>query len=115
MRADQSSEVLEELLVEAVQKAESSFTHQSVTFGNIAVQMIAASNPAFIGILIKADNANTGTVYVGNSGAVTAGTVPATDGFQLGAGESTCIPVDNANKIFLIATGAGQRVFWVAV
>jgi len=64
--------------------------------------------------LVKAANANTGIVYVGNSD-VTANTADATDGFELAAGESVMIEIDNPNKIYVFASVANQKVFWLAV
>lgn len=82
------------------------------SIGTSAVQMNVTSIPALNGVIIKAANLNTGIVYIGNSLSVTAGTVDATDGFELGAGESIQVSVNNVNSVFLIASGAGQKVYW---
>lgn len=75
-----------------------------------AVQLTSSSVPANKGVLIKASNSNTGTVYVGASSSVTRGTTDATDGLELGAGEAVTVEANNANLIYLIASAAGQRV-----
>lgn len=86
----------------------SCFAKSSIT--TTAVQLTASSVPANKGVLVKASNSNTGTVYVGASSSVTRGTVDATDGFELGAGEAVSLEANNANLIWLIGSAAGQRV-----
>ena len=66
------------------------------------------------GVLVKADDDNAGDVYVGVKG-VTAGTVQATDGIRLKAGSAVFIEIDNPNKIYVIASIANQKAWWVAV
>lgn len=91
---------------------QTSFDHGSKSaIGTTAVQMTTTSVVAKKGVLVKAANANTGTVYVGNSD-VTAGGTDATDGMELGAGEWTMVEVNNVNLIYLIASGVGQKVFF---
>lgn len=95
--------------------AQATFNHgRKSTIGTTAVRIIVASTVAKHGVLVKAANDNTGTIYVGNSN-VTADTTDATDGFELGAGESVTVPINNANKIYVIGSVAGQKVFWVTV
>jgi len=88
--------------------AQTSFSHGQETVGTSAVQLTSAS--ATKGVLVKAHKGNSGTVYVGNSSSVST-----TNGFELGAGEAVEIEVDNANKIWVIADAADQKVSWVAV
>ena len=45
---------------------------------------------------------------------VTAGTIPATDGFPLAGGEHVEIEVTNVNLIYVIASQANQQAFWIA-
>jgi len=80
-----------------------------------AVQMVASSTPASVGLTIRADRANTGIVFVGNSSGVTAGTDDSTDGMPLSPGEVLNIELNNANKVYLIASASTQKVYWVAV
>lgn len=75
--------------------------------GMSAVQL--ATNQIYLGVTVKASNSNSGTVYVGVSG-VDSGT-----GFELGAGESISIPVDNTDKIYVIATVSSQNVSFIGV
>jgi hypothetical protein len=82
------------------------------SIGTSAVQMTTADVPATKGVLVKASAANTGTVYVGDSSGVTADAADGTDGFPLAPGESLLIPIDNANKVYLIATAASHKVWW---
>ena len=78
-----------------------------------AEQITTVSMPAINGVLVKAANGNTGTIFLGNSD-VTADSVDATDGFELAAGESVFIEIDNANKIYAFASVANQGVYFIA-
>lgn len=90
----------------------SSWDHAAKSsIGTSAVQ-ISSGMAAKKAVTVKASRNNTGTVYLGNSD-VTAGTVDATDGIELFAGESVTIPVNNANLIYAIASIAGQKVFFL--
>ena len=79
-----------------------------------AVQITATDIKCVFGVLVKAAAGNTGIVYVGPLG-VTAGTADATDGVELSAGDGFLIEIDNANKVYVIASAAGQKIFFVAV
>ncbi|MBY0525596.1 MAG: hypothetical protein K2R98_19480 [Gemmataceae bacterium] len=74
--------------------------------------VLMTSVTAYKGIEVKAANSNTGTVYVGSASGVTAGTSDANDGFELGAGESMFFPVNNINKLWVIGSTTGQKLFW---
>jgi len=91
------------------------FYHGSKTVSTAAVALAAVSNVAQIGVLIKADPANSGTVYIGHTDVVTADTVAATDGFPLSAGDAVVIPIENGNSVYAVASGAGQKVFWLII
>ncbi|MHB1033226.1 MAG: hypothetical protein ACYC35_23935 [Pirellulales bacterium] len=82
--------------------------------GTTAVPLVATSSRAAKGVQIKAAAANSGTVYVGQSD-VTADAADATDGFPLAAGEALFLPVDDPSKVYLVASTAGQKVFFVVV
>lgn len=82
--------------------------------GTSAVQITTTSIACKQGVLVKASSTNTGIVYVGPSG-VTASTANATDGMELLAGESFVLPVDNANKVYAIASAPGQKIYFVAL
>lgn len=99
---------------EATLSTQSSFDHGSKAVGTSAVLITSSSVTTKKGVLVKAANSNTGTVYVGNSD-VTANTVEATDGFEIGAGESVMIEIDDANKVYCIGSAVSQKVFWVTV
>lgn len=95
--------------------AQATFSHGAKSsIGTSALQMTTISSTSKKGVLVKAADSNSGIVYVGKS-TVTAGTVDATDGFELWAGESVVIPVDNPNKIYVIASTTAQKVFWVSL
>ena len=76
-----------------------------------AEQVNSASVAAIHGVWIKADAANPGRIYLGNSD-VTAGTTDATDGWPLDPGEETFIPVNNVNLIYAIGAAANNIVYW---
>jgi hypothetical protein len=82
--------------------------------GTTVVQLSATSYRATKGVQIKADAANSSTVYVGNAD-LTADTADATDGFPLAAGEGLFVPVDDVNKVYVRGGASGQKVFWFAV
>lgn len=87
----------------------SSFVSQTqVTISTSAVQL--ASNTCIKGVIIKALNGNTGTIYVGNSSGVTS-----SNGLELGAGESISLPLNNSNLIWVIASVANQIICYGAI
>ena len=79
-----------------------------------AEQITTTSIVASKGVEVKAASSNTDIIYVGNSD-VTAGTTDATDGFELTAGESIFVPVDNANKVYVIASAVNQIVYFLVI
>ena len=82
--------------------------------GATALQLAPLSGPRIFGVLVKAAKDNTGIVYVGRSN-VTADSAVATDGMELEAGDAVLIEVDQIQKVYVIASAAGQKVFYVAV
>lgn len=95
--------------------ASNSFDHgRKSSIGTSAVQLTATSIDCLRGVVIKAANANTGTLYVGNSD-VTADSADATDGFELGSGESAFVEIDDVSKVYVIASAASQKAFWMSV
>ena len=56
---------------------------------------------------IKALHANTIAVYVGNSSVSTA------NGMELQADQSWCANIDNANRVYVVATTTGASVSWI--
>ncbi len=87
------------------------------SIGTSAVALTGTSTPVRYGVLVKAADGNSGTVYVGYADTVTANSADATDGIPLAAGASLAVPADklpnrNATDVYLIASGAGQKVFY---
>lgn len=100
----------------AVVTAEASFDNGAKSsIGTTAVQLTTSSITCGKGVVVKADASNSGFVYVGSSSSVTAGSADATDGFQIAAKEGVVVEVDNPNKIYVIGSAAGQKVYWLAV
>ena len=89
------------------QSVRDSFLTGQVTVGVSSVQL--SSNVLKNSINIKSSNSNTGNVYVGNSNAVTTST-----GYELSAGESLTLPIDNSDLIYLIADSTNQIISFVA-
>ena len=87
-----------------------SFKLGQTTVGTTAVQLTSESTPTKKGVLIKADDNNTGSVYIGKDN-----TVSTTTGFRLNAGQGIAIEVDDASKIWLVADADNQKVHWIAV
>lgn len=79
-----------------------------------AEQITSTSFACKFGVTLKADIANTGILYIGNSD-VTAGTTAATDGFPLSPGESLTLEVTNSNIPYAIASANNQVIYWAAV
>lgn len=101
--------------VNVIGQVEGSSLSGSKSVGLTAVRLTTNDNQIRRGILVKQKNTDTGNVFVGFTSDVTPGTVPTTDGFELGGGQSVQIDIDNANKIWLIADTASQTIYWVAL
>lgn len=101
--------------VDVANNVETTFDHGSNSaIGVAATQFIVAATPAVLGVEVKAANDNTANIYIGNAD-VTAATVDATDGMELGPGESILVRIDDVNKLYAIAAADTQRVFWLRV
>ncbi len=85
----------------------SNFVAGQTSVGISEVQL--PNNPVYMSVTVKANNANSGTVYVGLTGVTTS------TGFELGAGESVSLPVDNTNRIFVISDATSQTISYVGV
>jgi hypothetical protein len=85
----------------------SNFVAGQTSVGLSQVQL--PNNAVYMSVTVKANNGNSGTVYVGVTGVTTS------TGFELGAGESVSLPVDNTNRIFVIADAASQTISYVGV
>jgi len=93
----------------------SKFDHGSnLDVDTTAEQLTTTSIPCKVGILIRADHANTGDIYIGNSD-VTAGTEGATDGMQLKAGDAVFLEISNANLIYVIGSAINQKVYFLTI
>lgn len=90
------------------------FFHGSKSGIGTSEVALASAQALTKGVTVKAAIANTGIVYVGKTG-LTNGTTDATDGFELGNGESCFIQTDNFNDVFVIGSAAGQKVFFIGV
>jgi hypothetical protein len=62
------------------------------------------------GVFVKALAGNTGVVYVGNAGD---GTVSATTGFQLAAGDVILVQVSNLRDLWFDSASNGDKLCWL--
>lgn len=60
-------------------------------------------------ITVKADVANTGIIYLGNS------TVTSANGFELAAGDTISFDIANSNVLYIDASANNQMVNWLGV
>ncbi len=87
-----------------------SFVTGQRAVGTTAVGLVGTTTRATRGVQLKAGASNTGTIYVGDSASVTS-----SSGVSLAAGEGLLLKVDDAEKIYLIATATGQVVEYLVV
>ena len=93
-----------------------SFSNYAVSeIGTTAVQLTAVSSTITQGVQLKAANSNSGSIYIGSLSGVTNGSIDATDGFELAAGESLFVPIDDPSKIYVIGSATGKKVFVVVI
>ncbi len=90
------------------------FYNRSLVVGTSEIAIPNSAQALTQGVQIRAANANAGIIYVGGTN-VTADSNPETDGFPILAGEGLFIPIDDMNKLKLIASMAGQKLFWFAI
>lgn len=89
------------------QSVQNVFLTGQISVGLTATQL--PSNSLKNSINIKASNANTGSIFIGNSNLVTA-----FNGYELGAGESLTLPINNSDLIYLISDTASQNLSYIA-
>jgi hypothetical protein len=80
-----------------------------ITITTAGTAVVGTDVPGY-GFFIRALEGNTGLVYVGNDGA---GDVTASNGFELGTGDSIYIEVPNLNYLYFDAATNGDKVCWV--
>lgn len=103
------------LIVNASSDVVSSFTTGGGAAATGTATQIAsgASSTATKGVLIKADDDNTGSIYIGHDNTVTANAGASTSGTRLKAGQSLFVPVNNRNLLWLIGSAASQNFTWM--
>lgn len=74
-----------------------------------ASQSQLSANAISLSVTIKAMDGNSGTVYVGTNGVTSA------TGFELGAGESISLAVDNTSRLYAIASVVGQKICVIGI
>ena len=89
-------------------------TGQNTDIDAAAERLKDISVPCVFGVLVTAHKDNAGIVYVGPKG-VTAETNAATDGIPLEAKDSVFIEIDDLSKVYVIASIADQKAFYLAI
>jgi len=92
-----------------------SFRTGRATVGASAAQITATATPLTRGVEIHTSIANSGTIYIGNSSAVTADGADATDGYPLDGGKDTFIPINDLAKLWIIGSAISQKFWWKAI
>ena len=92
-----------------ISRVSSTINYGQVTVGTTAVQLTSTSTPLNFGIVVKADSANTGKIYVGDSSVTT------TNGYVLEAGEGISFEIDDVSKVYVVADTDNQKVYWIGV
>lgn len=94
----------------------STFNHgRKSGIGTSVVTLVDTSIKTERGVLIKAAAGNSGKVYIGINTSITADLNDATDGFELSAGDSLEVEINDVRSVHIIASTAGQKVFWIGV
>lgn len=81
----------------------------------VAEQLSAVSFTPRCGVTVKASILNSGKIFVGNSKMQNGGTGDTDCGYELDAGESVFLPIDDISKVYVAASVANQIVYWIAV
>jgi hypothetical protein len=79
-----------------------------ITVGTSVVPMPAQTIKVTRGLQLKADSANTGSIYIGKSDVATSG-----KGFPLKANEGLLLPVDNIKQVSFVSDQAGQKLWYL--
>lgn len=77
------------------------------TIGTSQAQL--SGNAISLSVTVKSLNTNTGVVYVGVNG------VTASNGFELGPGESISLAVDDTSRLYAIADSASQKLCVIGI
>lgn len=103
-----ASEATAESILAALENKATFVTGQK-TVPTVTAEAIGSSLdiPDGVGVVVKALAGNTATVFVGVSGVTTS------DGFELSAGDSVTLYVDNLADIYVISGSADQKVCYV--
>ena len=85
------------------------FFYAKILVGTVRIRVKDDVYPLQQGAVIKADNDNTGTIYVGRED------VTSSDGFRLEPGEAITIEIDDLSKVYAVASMADQNIHWMGV
>ena len=93
------------VVISSDQAVQSSITSGQATVGTAATQLTSITLKQ--GVVVKASNSNTGTIYLGANG------VTISTGFELSAGETVTLPITNTNLLYVISTDVNQIVSFI--
>ena len=77
------------------------------TVATAGSRVALASTTAIKSVTVRAKSVNTGLIYVGSS------IVASSNGFQLSAGETVSIDIDNLSKVYIDSAVNGEGVSYV--
>ncbi len=112
---NQASQIALETLIEAETDALAdalatnlnAIAANQATIGTSQAQLATQAIPTGFPVVIKASVYNNGIIYLGPTGVTTA------TGFELSAGESVALRVNNLNVVYAIADAIGQTLTWI--
>jgi len=85
------------------------FDHGQSVLTESALQLTTDDVVCQVGVTIRTHTTNNGYVYIGNSDVTTA------NGYQLAAGQSVTLNVNNVKNIYAVGSVNPQTVSWIAV
>ena len=90
-------------------------TGSLASIGGTALQLTTNATPLKRGVKIKAASANGANfLYVGLVGVTAGVAAPTTDGYQLAANAEVDIEIDDASRIYVIASASSQACTFLA-
>ncbi len=90
-------------------KTRSSFYYLQTAIGVAATQVTNVYNELWFGLVLKADDDNAGSIYIGDA------TVTTLTGFRLTAGQGMVMEVDSASRIYGIASIPAQKLYYIGI
>lgn len=91
-------------------------TGRKSSISTTAAPLTTVDETGLRGVQIVADAGNAGTIYVGESSAITADSADGTDGYPIAAGDTVVIPTLRADELYVItSSGSTDKVWWMLI